>query len=80
MDCDDGGSSGNEQNTSVDAKKREKRICQPYTPQQIQRLKAYFKACPHPGESQRHKLCKYLNLELAQMKFWFKNKRTQSKA
>ncbi|CAH2052620.1 unnamed protein product, partial [Thlaspi arvense] len=39
-----------------------------------------LKQCPHPGESQRHKLCKELNLELDQIKFWFQNKRTQSKA
>ncbi|CAH2055221.1 unnamed protein product [Thlaspi arvense] len=79
MDCDGGGSSGSKQHTSVDAKKREKRICHRHTPQQIQRLEAYFKECPHPGELQRHKLCKELNLELDQIKFWFQNKRTQSK-
>ncbi|CAH2079762.1 unnamed protein product, partial [Thlaspi arvense] len=39
-----------------------------------------FKKCPHPGESQRHKLCKELNLELDQVKYWFQNKRSQSKA
>ncbi|ESQ49775.1 hypothetical protein EUTSA_v10021974mg [Eutrema salsugineum] len=80
MNYDGGGSAGNGQCTSPNAKKREKRICHRHTPQQIQRLEAYFKECPHPDESQRQQLCKELNLEPDQIKFWFQNKRTQSKA
>ncbi|CAH2079761.1 unnamed protein product, partial [Thlaspi arvense] len=40
MDCDGGGTSGDEQYTSVDAKKREKKICHRHTPQQFKRLEA----------------------------------------
>ncbi|KAG2273225.1 hypothetical protein Bca52824_067780 [Brassica carinata] len=80
MDYDGDGSPDNEQYTSVNAMSKEKRICQRHSPQQIQILEAYFKECPHPNESQRQKLCKELNLEIDQVKFWFQNKRTQSKA
>ncbi|CAE5965958.1 unnamed protein product [Arabidopsis arenosa] len=80
MDNDGGGSSsGNEQYTSGDAKQNGKRTCHRHTPQQIQRLEAYFKECPHPDETQRRQLCQELKLEADQIKFWFQNKRTQSK-
>ncbi|KAF8089857.1 hypothetical protein N665_0495s0006 [Sinapis alba] len=79
MDSDGDGSPYNEQYTSVNAMSKEKKICHRHTPQQIQILEAYFKECPHPNESQRQKLCKELNLEVDQIKFWFQNKRTQSK-
>ncbi|CAH2079763.1 unnamed protein product, partial [Thlaspi arvense] len=80
MDYDGSGSSDNEQHTLVDAKKRENKICHRHTPQQIQKLEGYFKECPNPGESQRRKLCKELNLDQDQIKYWFQNKRTQRKA
>ncbi|VYS56146.1 unnamed protein product [Arabidopsis thaliana] len=79
MDNNGGGSSGNEQYTSGDAKQNGKRTCHRHTPQQIQRLEAYFKECPHPDERQRNQLCRELKLEPDQIKFWFQNKRTQSK-
>ncbi|KAL1211480.1 Homeobox-leucine zipper protein HDG8 [Cardamine amara subsp. amara] len=78
MDTDGGGSSDNEQYTSK--RNGQKKMCHRHTPQQIQRLEDYFKDRPHPDESQRKKLCKELKLEPDQIKFWFQNKRTQSKA
>ncbi|CAN6840304.1 unnamed protein product [Brassica oleracea] len=80
MDYDGDGSQHNEHYTSVNAMSKEKRICHRHSPQQIQMLEAYFKECPHPNESQRQKFCNELNLEIDQVKFWFQNKRTQSKA
>ncbi|CAA7032802.1 unnamed protein product [Microthlaspi erraticum] len=80
MGSDGGGSSGNEQHTSVDATRREKKTCHRHTPEQIERLEACFIDCPHPDEIQRQELCRELNLEADQVKFWFQNKRTQSKA
>ncbi|CAN8260573.1 unnamed protein product [Cochlearia groenlandica] len=68
--------SSNQQYPLVRTKKQN---CHRHTPQQIQRLEAYFKECPHPEESQRQRLCRELNLEPGQVKFWFQNKRTQSK-
>ncbi|CAN6895608.1 unnamed protein product, partial [Brassica oleracea] len=80
MDYDGDGSPDNEHYTSVNAMSKEKRICHRHTPQQIQKLEAYFKECPHPNESQRQAFCDVLNLGIDQVKFWFQNKRTQSKA
>ncbi|WZZ31075.1 hypothetical protein YC2023_014476 [Brassica napus] len=80
MDYDGDGSQDNQHYTSVNAMSKEKRICHRHSPQQIQMLEAYFKECPHPNESQRQKFCNELNLEIDQVKFWFQNKRTQSKA
>ncbi|XP_073128696.1 homeobox-leucine zipper protein HDG11-like [Henckelia pumila] len=47
---------------------------------QIQQLEAFFKECPHPDENQRQQLSRKLGLDLKQVKFWFQNKRTQTKA
>ncbi|KAF2563648.1 hypothetical protein F2Q70_00014525 [Brassica cretica] len=80
MDYDGDGSQDNEHYTSVNAMSKEKRICHRHSPQQIQMLEAHFKECPHPNESQRQKFCNELNLEIDQVKFWFQNKRTRSKA
>ncbi|CAN7121657.1 unnamed protein product [Brassica rapa subsp. narinosa] len=80
MDYDGAGNQDNEHYTSVNAMSKEKRICHRHSPQQIQMLEAYFKECPHPNESQRQKFCNELNLGIDQVKFWFQNKRTQSKA
>ncbi|KAI3735125.1 hypothetical protein L6452_14613 [Arctium lappa] len=38
-----------------------------------------FKDNPHPDEKERLALGKKLNLENKQIKFWFKNRRTQMK-
>ncbi|XP_048328590.2 homeobox-leucine zipper protein ROC8 [Ziziphus jujuba] len=51
-----------------------------HTVQQIQHLEAFFKECPHPDENQRRQLSRELSLETKQIKFWFQNKRTQTKA
>ncbi|XP_059658920.1 homeobox-leucine zipper protein HDG11-like, partial [Cornus florida] len=39
----------------------------------------FFKECPHPDEKQRWQLSRELGLESRQVKFWFQNKRTQTK-
>ncbi|EXC36218.1 Homeobox-leucine zipper protein ROC6 [Morus notabilis] len=46
---------------------------------QIQRLEAVFKEFPHPDENQRRELGRELGLDPKQVKFWFQNKRTQTK-
>ncbi|KAI4320262.1 hypothetical protein MLD38_033762 [Melastoma candidum] len=51
-----------------------------HTPQQTQRLEEYFKECPHPDEQQRNMLSQELGMEPRQVKFWFQNKRTQTKS
>ncbi|KAF8113561.1 hypothetical protein N665_0048s0022 [Sinapis alba] len=42
-------------------------------------INRYFKECPHPDDSQRLKLGEELKLKPKQIKFWFQNKRTQTK-
>jgi Zn finger protein HypA/HybF involved in hydrogenase expression len=39
-----------------------------------------FKECPHPDDKQRLKLSQELGLKPRQVKFWFQNRRTQTKA
>ncbi|KAL8136801.1 hypothetical protein V2J09_002802 [Rumex salicifolius] len=51
-----------------------------HTQYQIQELESFFKECPHPDDKQRKDLSHRLNLEPLQIKFWFQNKRTQTKA
>ncbi|XP_065868785.1 homeobox-leucine zipper protein ROC8-like isoform X2 [Euphorbia lathyris] len=51
-----------------------------HTNHQTQLLEAFFKDCPHPDENQRRQLSNDLNLEPKQVKFWFQNKRTQTKS
>ncbi|CAK9169789.1 unnamed protein product [Ilex paraguariensis] len=51
-----------------------------HSAQQIQQLEAFFKECPHPDENQRRRLSMELGLDTKQIKFWFQNKRTQTKA
>ncbi|XVE77473.1 hypothetical protein DITRI_Ditri13aG0065500 [Diplodiscus trichospermus] len=53
---------------------------QRHTSHQIHVLQAFFKECPHPDEKQRRELGEELGLEPKQIKFWFQNKRTQTKA
>ncbi|CAD5184498.1 unnamed protein product [Musa acuminata subsp. malaccensis] len=50
-----------------------------HTQHQIQELEAFFKECPHPDDKQRKELSRELGLEPLQVKFWFQNKRTQTK-
>ncbi|MCD7458520.1 Homeobox-leucine zipper protein PROTODERMAL FACTOR 2 [Datura stramonium] len=42
--------------------------------------KKFYKQCPHPDDKQRKELATRLGLEPLQVKFWFQNKRTQTKA
>ncbi|XP_047312806.1 homeobox-leucine zipper protein ROC8-like [Impatiens glandulifera] len=69
---------GDEQEHFVDG--RGKKQYHRHTSHQIQRLEAFFKECPHPDENQRRHLSRELGLESKQIKFWFQNKRTQTKA
>lgn len=73
-----GNGSGDDQEGS--SSRKGKKNYHRHTPQQIQTLEAAFKDCPHPDESQRKKLGRDLGLEPQQIKFWFQNKRTQTKA
>ncbi|WRX23477.1 Homeobox domain - like 10 [Theobroma cacao] len=72
------GSSDDEQKASTCHEKG--RIYHRHTTHQIQTLEAFFKECAHPDENQRRELSKELGLEPKQIKFWFQNKRTQTKA
>ncbi|XP_027338318.1 homeobox-leucine zipper protein HDG9-like [Abrus precatorius] len=42
-------------------------------------LEAFFERCPNPDETQRDQLAKELELEPKQIKYWFQNKRTETK-
>ncbi|XP_074587422.1 homeobox-leucine zipper protein ROC8-like isoform X2 [Curcuma longa] len=70
--------SGDDQDVP-DPRGRKKRYHR-HTPRQIQALESMFKACPHPDEKQRMQLSRDLGLEPRQIKFWFQNRRTQTKA
>ncbi|XP_022984102.1 homeobox-leucine zipper protein HDG11-like isoform X3 [Cucurbita maxima] len=72
-----GGGSGDEQEASNDRKG--KKTYHRHNPYQIQQLESFFRACPHPDENQRRQLSRELGLETKQIKFWFQNKRTQTK-
>ncbi|KDP35727.1 hypothetical protein JCGZ_10499 [Jatropha curcas] len=74
-----GGASGDEQEASNNNRKGKKTYHR-HTNRQIQQLEAFFKECPHPDENQRRQLSKELGLETKQIKFWFQNKRTQTKS
>ncbi|KAB1211362.1 Homeobox-leucine zipper protein ROC8 [Morella rubra] len=73
-----GGGSGDEQEASNTRKGR--KSYHRHTAQQIEQLETFFKECPHPDENQRCQLSRDLGLEVKQIKFWFQNKRTQTKA
>ncbi|KAL6959682.1 hypothetical protein U1Q18_039834 [Sarracenia purpurea var. burkii] len=70
--------SGDEQENSN--RRRGKKLYHRHTSYQIQQLEAFFKECPHPDDNQRRLLSRELGLEPKQIKFWFQNKRTQTKA
>ncbi|KAH9614506.1 hypothetical protein KSS87_015382 [Heliosperma pusillum] len=75
-----GGGSGcsedNEGNNSHNLRKPYHR----HTQDQIQHLEGFYNQCAHPDENQRRQLGMELGLEPRQIKFWFQNKRTQTKA
>ncbi|OWM64362.1 hypothetical protein CDL15_Pgr020328 [Punica granatum] len=73
------GCSGDEQESTSSAGKGKKSYHR-HNSHQIQQLEAFFKECPHPDENQRRQLSRDLGLEPKQIKFWFQNKRTQTKA
>ncbi|KAK4254613.1 hypothetical protein QN277_009970 [Acacia crassicarpa] len=50
-----------------------------HTPFQITTLEEFFKKSAHPDENQRRQLGRELGLDPKQIKFWFQNKRTQTK-
>ncbi|KAL4385060.1 hypothetical protein GQ457_15G015850 [Hibiscus cannabinus] len=74
-----GGNSGDEQG-EIDHSGNGKKAYHRHTSHQIHALEAYFKICPHPDDNQRRHLSRELGLESKQIKFWFQNKRTQTKA
>ncbi|KAJ7964418.1 Homeobox-leucine zipper protein [Quillaja saponaria] len=73
-----GGGSGDEHESSGSRNGRKSH--HRHTPLQIQQLEEFFKEYPHPDENQRRQLSRVLGLEPRQVKFWFQNKRTQTKA
>ncbi|KAL0417315.1 UNVERIFIED_CONTAM: Homeobox-leucine zipper protein HDG11 [Sesamum latifolium] len=74
-----GGSSGGDHQDASDPHRRKKRYHR-HTANQIQRLEAMFKECPHPDEKTRNLLSRELALHPRQIKFWFQNRRTQMKS
>ncbi|KAL9690068.1 hypothetical protein QQ045_010461 [Rhodiola kirilowii] len=50
------------------------------TDDQIHALEAAFMECPHPDEARRIMLSQQLGLDPLQVKFWFQNKRNQTKS
>ncbi|CAA2938942.1 homeobox-leucine zipper HDG11 [Olea europaea subsp. europaea] len=74
-----GGGSGGDHRDASDPHRRKKHYHR-HTAHQIQRLEAMFKECPHPDEKIRLRLSRELNLHPRQIKFWFQNRRTQTKA
>ncbi|KAF8097884.1 hypothetical protein N665_0279s0014 [Sinapis alba] len=80
MDFNHDSSSSNGLETFMNTTNGDNKIYHRHSNHQIQKLEAYFKECPHPDDSQRHKLSEELKLKPKQIKFWFQNKRTQAKA
>ncbi|XP_060204253.1 homeobox-leucine zipper protein HDG11-like [Lycium barbarum] len=70
---------GPDPHDASDPHRRKKRYHR-HTANQIQRLEAIFKECPHPDEKTRLQLSRDLGLAPRQIKFWFQNRRTQMKA
>ncbi|GER43121.1 homeobox-leucine zipper family protein [Striga asiatica] len=50
-----------------------------HTSEQIHAMEDFFKECPHPDNRQRTELSRELGMDPLQVKFWFQNKRTQTK-
>ncbi|KAJ8554080.1 hypothetical protein K7X08_024758 [Anisodus acutangulus] len=73
------GGGGADPHDASDPHRRKKRYHR-HTANQIQRLEAIFKECPHPDEKTRLQLSRDLGLAPRQIKFWFQNRRTQMKA
>ncbi|GAB2277678.1 hypothetical protein Dimus_012383 [Dionaea muscipula] len=67
-------------NEACDSSGNRKRVYHRHSTGQVQRLEEFFRECPHPDDHQRRQLARELNLEPRQIKFWFQNKRTQTKS
>ncbi|XP_027177964.1 homeobox-leucine zipper protein HDG11-like [Coffea eugenioides] len=74
------GSADEHDDSSNSRRKRERKQYHHHSAEQVQRLEAFFKECPHPDENQRRQLSREIGLEPRQIKFWFQNKRTQTKS
>ncbi|XP_027075663.1 homeobox-leucine zipper protein HDG11-like [Coffea arabica] len=74
------GSADEHDDSSNSRRERERKQYHRHSAEQIQRLEEFFKDCPHPDENQRRQLSRELGLEPRQIKFWFQNKRTQTKS
>ncbi|KAF9683793.1 hypothetical protein SADUNF_Sadunf04G0051200 [Salix dunnii] len=74
-----GGASGDEHEAASSSRNKGKKAYHRHSNQQIQQLEKFFKECPHPHENQRRQLSRELGLAAKQIKFWFQNKRTQTK-
>ncbi|KAI4295323.1 hypothetical protein L6164_035380 [Bauhinia variegata] len=72
------GESGDIQEASSSHKR--KKSSKRHSEQQIQVLESFFKECPHPDKDQQRQLSRMVGLEQQQIKFWFQNKRTHTKA
>ncbi|KAG8661322.1 homeobox-leucine zipper protein HDG11 [Manihot esculenta] len=80
MEYGSGGSGGGSGDHDPSDPHRRKKRYHRHTANQIQKLEAMFKECPHPDEKQRLQLSRELSLAPRQIKFWFQNRRTQMKA
>ncbi|GLJ49868.1 hypothetical protein SUGI_1059760 [Cryptomeria japonica] len=72
-------SKGKEQESDQMEKESRKRY-QRLTPAQTQHLEGFFNECSHPDDKQKAQLSNQLDLNPHQIKYWFQNKRTQTKA
>ncbi|XP_062103783.1 homeobox-leucine zipper protein ROC8-like [Humulus lupulus] len=70
----------NEHEEDSNSRNAHKKSYHRHTNHQIAQLEGFFKECPHPDENQRRLLGRELGLDPKQVKFWFQNKRTQTKA
>ncbi|KAG5247200.1 homeobox-leucine zipper protein [Salix suchowensis] len=74
-----GGASGDEHEAASNSRNKGTKAYHRHSYEQIQQLEKFFKECPHPHENQRRQLSRELGLAAKQIKFWFQNKRTQTK-
>ncbi|CAN1179863.1 Homeobox-leucine zipper protein HDG1 [Linum perenne] len=72
-------SSDNYEYESKDERRGKKRKHLRHTQEQRRELEKFFLEHPHPTEKQRNELSKKLGMEIKQIKFWFQNRRTQTK-